>query len=177
MMCVLAVGARAGQYQGNGPDDVLQYMPYAAVFALKAGGVESRSDWTQMASTAAVSFVASAAVVYTLKHTVREWRPDNSDRNSFPSGHSAFALAGATMLHHEYGHVSPWISIGGYAVATLTAVDRVCRDRHYWYDAAAGAGIGILSAKLGYYVTDRLFPRHNVSLALTGCGIDVAVRW
>lgn len=177
-------GARA-QSHGNGPDDVLQYTPYAAAFALKACGVDSRSDWARLTATAGLSFVVSAGVTWTLKHSVREWRPDRSDRRSFPSGHSTFAFAGATVLHHEYRHVSPWISVGGYAVATFTAVDRVCRDRHHWYDVTAGAAVGVLSTELSYYVTERLMPRlfpslassGDVSVAFTGSRFDVAVRF
>ena len=147
--------ASAQQRHSDGLDDVLQYVPYASVLTLKACGVESRDEWP----------------------TIHEWRPDDSDNRSFPSGHSTFAFAGATVLHKEFGHLSPWISVAGYSVATLTAVDRVCRDRHHWYDACAGAAIGFLSTELTYYVTDRLFPRHNASLAFTGNSIDFALRW
>ena len=27
-------------------------------------------------------------------------------------------------MHHEYGHLSPWVSVAGYGVAALTAVKR-----------------------------------------------------
>ena len=81
------------------------------------------------------------------------------------------------MLHKEFGHLSPWISVAVYSVATLTAVDRVCRDRHHWYDACAGAAIGFLSTELTYYVTDRPFPRHNTTLALTTNSIEVHLTW
>lgn len=181
IMCMSIAGATAQQRHGDGVDDVLQYTPYATVLALKACGVESRHDLPQLAVNTAASFVVSAGVTYTLKHTVREWRPDHSDRKSFPSGHATFAFAGATVLHHEFGHVSPWISIGGYTVATLTAADRVRRDRHHWYDVAAGAAVGVLSTELTYFVTDRLFPRlsnnANMNIAFTGNSFDLAVRF
>ncbi len=181
IMCASVSGAKAQQRHGDGLDDILQYTPYATVLTLKACGVGSRSDWPQLAANTAMSFVVSAGVTYTLKHTVNEWRPDRSDRRSFPSGHATFAFAGATVLHHEFGHVSPWISVGGYTVATLTAADRVRRDRHHWYDVAAGAAVGVLSTELTYFVTDRLFPRlsrkGNMSMAFTGNTLDVAVRF
>lgn len=170
-------GLRAQQTHGNGPDDVLQYVPYATVLALKTCGVESRHDWKALATATVMSWMVSAGTTYVLKHSINEWRPDRTDRNSFPSGHATIAFAGATVLHHEFGRVSPWISVGGYAVATLTAADRVRRDRHHWYDGAAGAAIGILGTELTYVVTDRLFPESNVDVGLTGSGIDVAVRF
>lgn len=174
---LVIVGVHAQQRHSDGLDDVLQYVPYASVLTLKACGVESRDEWPQLLVATAGSWVVSAGVAYTLKHSIHEWRPDNSDNRSFPSGHTTFAFAGATVLHKEFGHLSPWISVAGYGVATLTAVDRVFRDRHHWYDACAGAAIGFLSTELTYYVTDRLFPRHNVSLAFMGNSIDFALRW
>ena len=172
--------AKAQQRHGNGPDDILQYTPYAAVFILKGCDVDSRHGWAQLTANTATSFVMSAGIAYALKHSVREWRPDHSDRHSFPSGHSSIAFSGATVLHHEFGHVSPWISIGGYSVATLTAVDRVRRDRHHWHDVAAGAAIGILSTELSYFLVDRFFPKlfpgNDVSMTVTGTGLDVAIR-
>ena len=167
----------AQQRHSDGFDDVLQYVPYASVLALKACGVESRDEWPQLLVATAGSWVVSAGVAYALKHSVKEWRPDDSDQRSFPSGHTTFAFAGATALHKEFGKVSPWISVAGYGVATLTAVDRVCRDRHHWYDVCAGAAIGYLSTELTYYVTDYLFPKHNASIAFTGNTVEFALRW
>lgn len=173
----LPLAGHSQQRHGDGLDDVLQYTPYAAAFALKACGVDSRNGWPRMAASAAMSFVVSAGVAYTLKHTVNERRPDGSDRRSFPSGHATFAFAGATVLHKEFGHVSPWISVAGYSVATFTAVDRVVRDRHHWYDVVAGAGIGVLSAELGYFLSGKIFKDDNVSVAVGAGRLDVAVRW
>lgn len=157
-------------------DDVLQYVPYASVFALKACGVESRDGWTKMALTAAASWVVSAGAGYTLKHTVKEWRPDHTDQKSFPSGHSLVAFSGATVLHKEFGKVSPWISVAGYGLATCVAVDRVVHDRHHWYDVAAGAGIGIVATELTYFVSDKVFKSDHLAMSFTGNRFDIAIR-
>src|SRR5262245_53544504 len=45
----------------------------------------------------------SQAMVQATKFTVRRERPDGSDRQSFPSGHSSSAFATATVLQHYYG--------------------------------------------------------------------------
>lgn len=175
----VTLNASAQQRHSDAADDVLQYVPYASVFVLKAAGVESSHQWTQLAATVAASWVASAGTAYVLKHSIQEWRPDSTDRRSFPSGHSTFAFAGATALRHEFGHLSPWITVGGYTVATLTAIDRVRRDRHHWYDVCAGAAIGIAATELTYYVSDLLFPpkQKNISLGITPAGLDLVVRW
>lgn len=80
------------------------------------------------------------------------------------------------MLHKEFGKVSPWISVAGYSVATLTAADRVMRDRHHWYDVAAGAAIGILSTELCYFVGGKLLKDKGVAVAFNGRGFDVAIN-
>ena len=72
--------------------------------------------------------------------------------------------------------MSPWISVGGYTVATLTAIDRVRRDRHRWYDVAAGAGIGVVSTELIYYLSDQLFGKRDIRVAFSGNSLDVAIR-
>lgn len=180
-MCIGTAGMRAQQRHGDAADDVLQYAPYAAVFAMKACGVESRHDWAGLTARTAMSFVVSAGTTYILKNSVSERRPDRSDRRSFPSGHATIAFSGATVLHHEFGRVSPWISVGGYTVAALTAADRVRRDRHYWHDVAAGAAIGVAGTELSYFLADRLLPRlfpgRDVCIGFTGTGLDVAVRF
>ena len=177
LMLLAVNNASAQQRHSDGIDDVLQYVPYAGVLGLKLCGVDSRDQWPKLLVSTAASWVVTAGVAYTLKHTVKEWRPDDTDQKSFPSGHSAFAFAGATMLHHEYGHLSPWISVAGYGVATFTAIDRVVKERHHWYDAVAGAGIGFLSAELTWYLSGKVFKSDKVGVAFTGSRLDVALRW
>ena len=113
------------RYHGDGIDDVLEYTPMAASFILKAAGVECRSSWEQRLYKSGASFILCSGTTYLLKHTVHRMRPDGTDNKSFPSGHTAVAFSGATVLHKEFGKTSPWISVAGYAVATVTAVDRV----------------------------------------------------
>ena len=156
----LGLTAQDKPRHGDGPDDVLQYVPFASLFVLKAVGVEGESSWKRVAVNAAAAYVFTAGTTYVLKHTIHETRPDGTDRRSFPSGHSAIAFAGAHALHKEYGHVSPWISVAGYGVAAFTAIDRVCRNRHHWYDVAAGAAIGIGGTELGYWIGDKITGEH-----------------
>lgn len=86
------------------------------------------------------------------------------------------AFSGATVLHHEYGHLSPWVSVAGYGVATAVAVDRVARDRHHWYDVAAGAAIGFGCTELCYWASRRLFKNRDVALNFTGSDLQVVVN-
>ena len=139
-------------------DDYTQFFGPALVAGLKLGGYEGRSDWPRLLASAGMSYAIMAALVNGIKYSAREMRPDGSTANSWPSGHTATAFVGATMLHKEYGLTrSPWWSVAGYGVATATGVMRVLNNRHWVSDVMSGAGIGILSAELGYAFCDLLF--------------------
>lgn len=164
------------RYHGDGIDNVLEYVPTVAMFGLKAVGVRSGSTWQQQLTAAAAAFAVTAGTTYALKHTIHEMRPDGTDNRSFPSGHTAVAFCGATMLMHEYRGVSPWIGVAGYAVATGVAADRVRRNRHHWGDVAAGAAVGVLSAEAGYWIGGLILgknrKRNDMSLSIVPTGVE-----
>ena len=155
------------EYKGDGPDDYLRLIPLGATVALKVCGVQSRDDWQHLLLNAGVSTLITAATTYTLKNTIHDTRPDGTDRHAFPSGHAAIAFSGAHVLYKEYKDVSPWIGIGGYAVATAVSCDRVFRNRHHWDDVAAGAAIGILSTELSYWLGSKLWPTNKENLQVS----------
>lgn len=169
------------RYHGDGIDNVLEYVPTAAVFGLKLLGVPAESSWKRRLTVSVVSFGINAVVTYSLKHTIHEMRPDGTDNHSFPSGHTAVAFCGATTLMHEYRKVSPWIGVAGYAVATTVAVDRVRRNRHHWGDVVAGAAIGVASAEAGYWIGDIILgkgkkKKQDVSLSVAPMGMTLVAR-
>ena len=142
----------------TGIDDYTQFFGPAMVVGLKLGGYEGRSDWPRLLASAGMSYAIMAAFVNGIKHTAKEMRPDGSTANSWPSGHTATAFVGATLLHKEYGLTrSPWWSVAGYGVATATGVMRVLNNRHWISDVMSGAGIGIMSTELGYALCDLMF--------------------
>lgn len=138
-------------------DDYTQYAPAAVVLGLKACGYEGRTGWGQMLVSDAFSIAIMTGVTQGVKYSVRRMRPDDSRRNSFPSGHTGTSFLTATMLHKEYGWRSPWWSIGGYTVAAFTGVSRILNNKHWMSDITAGAAIGIGSVHLGYYLSDLIF--------------------
>ena len=138
-------------------DDYLQYAPWAAHLAMGACGVKGVSKNRYQVLTAdALAAVMMAATVKGLKICVNRTRP-NGEEESFPSGHTAKAFMGATLLAHEYGHRSVWIPIAGYTAATATGVMRVLNNRHHLSDVVVGAAVGILTAELAYWATDAIF--------------------
>lgn len=140
-------------------DNYIQYLPLSALPLLKLTGIESPHSFAQLTIRAGCGLLLTTCIVQPLKGIVFEWRPDRSSSTSFPSGHTAAAFTGAEMLRLEYGRVSPWIPVAGYAVAAFTGFMRVYNDRHWTSDVLAGAGIGILSANLAFWLSDLLSPK------------------
>jgi len=139
-------------------DNYTQYFGPALTLGLKVAGVEGRSSWGRLAASSAMSYAAMALMVNSIKYTAKEMRPDGSTRNSWPSGHTATAFTGATILHKEYGLTrSNWYSVAGFSVATATGVMRVLNNRHWVSDVLSGAGIGIIAGELGYALGDLFF--------------------
>ena len=129
---------------------------------MKLGGVEGRSSWGRMLASDAFSALLMGSVVFSLKQTTHVMRHDGSNDHSFPSGHTATAFMTATMLAKEYGHKSPWIGIGAYSVATAMGLMRMANNKHWLSDVLTGAGIGILSTELGYYLADLIFKEKGI---------------
>ena len=147
----------------TGIDDYTQFFGPVMTVGLKLAGYEGRSDWPRLLASAGMSYALMAVMVNGIKYTAKEMRPDGSSANSWPSGHTATAFVGATLLHKEYGLTrSPWWSVAGYGVATATGVMRVLNNRHWISDVMSGAGIGILSAELGYALCDLMFKQKGL---------------
>lgn len=149
-------------------DDYLQYAPIAAAYTLDALNVKGMHKIGPKTIQLLKAELFVIAITQPMKRIIGTPRPDTGARNSFPSGHAAQAFATATFFHKEYGHISPWYSIGAYSVATTVGVMRVLNNRHWASDVLAGAGIGILATNLAY-LTERTskHARHKVLSQLT----------
>lgn len=152
-----------GPMQGAGlhVDDWLQYAPVASLFAARLCGVAGAHGFGQQVWRSALSYTLVFAVTQPAKYGLVKLRPDGSAHNSFPSGHTATAFAGAELLRQEYGARLPWLCVAGYAVATLTGVLRIYNNRHWLGDVVAGAGVGVLSVQLSYRLTDWFLARRQ----------------
>ena len=88
--------------------------------------------------------ILSQVMVQGLKFTVQRERPDGSNSQSFPSGHSSSAFATATVLQRHYG----WkIGVPAYALGSYVALARMSWNRHHATDVVMGAGFGIAAAR------------------------------
>jgi len=152
----------AYSYSGGSPVRIDDYLPYASVAAdlgLGLAGVPARHDFRDRFLVTTTAYATMSLVVKSLKYTVRETRPDGTSSDSFPSGHTATAMMAAEIVRVEYG---PWWGLGAYTLGLGTAYLRLYNDCHWVNDVICGAGIGILAARVGYWllpVENRLIER------------------
>ncbi|GAB2807864.1 phosphatase PAP2 family protein [Streptomyces chlorus] len=137
---------------------------FALAGALALGG--SRSRRAALIGVGAIA-VASASANILGKRLVRRDRPDREaarvtvDRHvpmptsaSFPSGHTASAVAFATAV----GTVLPAASVPLGALAGAVGYSRIHTGVHYPGDVAAGAVLGIASAATALAVASARLP-------------------
>ena len=136
--------------------------PFAATWIMKFCGVKSRSNTQRMITSNAAALGLTVGISQVLRWNVREDRPDQHGSNSLPSVHASLAYMGATILSREYGYISPWITIGGYTVATGTQMLRIGHNAHWMNDIFLGAGIGVVSTNIAYFLTDKIFGRKGI---------------
>jgi membrane-associated phospholipid phosphatase len=130
-----------------------------------------QGDW-QGTKQAAFSIGSTALVTTGIKEVVSAERPDRSDDESFPSGHTSTSFAAAATIHKRHG----WeVGIPAHIVAAFVGVARVKADKHFVRDVVAGAAIGEVA---GWILTRRRsekvqwFPWGDTR----GGGVALAVR-
>ncbi len=72
--------------------------------------------------------------------------PLNSDRMSFPSGHTTSMFAMATVLAGNVN--SPWLKSGAYSFAASVGLERMLHRKHWASDVIVGAVLGRLVGAL-----------------------------
>lgn len=144
-------------------DDYIQYIPILS-FPVLGFAEKSEHDFKDRLMIAAGAYAVLGVSVNTVKYSAKVMRPDNSTKNSFPSGHSATVFMGAELLRMEYGNA---YGAAAYSLAVLTAGLRIYNNRHWLHDVLAGAGFGILSAHAGIWLLPlwhKLLPQENFAL-------------
>lgn len=129
----------------------VQYAPSVMHIGLGLAGANSRHSFVDRAIEASLAHLSTLALSRIPKLVLRSLRPDGRDYKSFPSGHTTLAFTGAELVRMDYG--AGWAS-GAYAMAVFVGADRIYGDRHWIGDVVAGAGLGILSARIGGWLLE-----------------------
>lgn len=147
------VGSPSRKGVGISTDVVAIGMPVATVALVIA-----KKDWEGLLR-GSIEGVATVGVTYLMKTTIHKRRPDGSDRQSFPSMHSATAFADASFLMRRYG----WkFGVPAYALAGYVAWGRVYSKKHDGWDVLTGAAIGTAIGLLG---TTPFVKEHELNIA------------
>jgi len=134
LLMLLVVPAEAGSFAEQVSGAARPVIAIAAALPALGGSHHGLAKAARRCDAQLVAMILTSLI----KDSVREWRPDRSDRRSFPSGHTsaAFALAGSLAREHPK---HKWLYIG---LASLVGWSRVELDKHHPYDVAAGAALG-----------------------------------
>lgn len=133
-------------------EDIFQHAPFLSVYGLSAIGVKGKNNFKDKTVVLTTAYLIMGSTVTGLKNIVSIKRPDNILEDSYPSGHTANAFMGAEFLRQEYKDTSGWYGVTSYLLASVTGVYRIYHNRHRFSEVLAGAGIGILSAKIAYWI-------------------------
>jgi len=130
--------------------EALTYETFATILLTPSGN--DALDWTfaKAKGFAVESSASSLTGLATgqLKKAVGRERPDESDNESFPSGHTSIAFSAARLSNRNLDSIelSPWLrnsfKAANLAMATATGWDRVEAGRHFPSDVLAGAALG-----------------------------------
>jgi membrane-associated phospholipid phosphatase len=115
-----------------------------AIGLFSAGRIAPGDKFRSFTYDASQAMLITTAYTFALKLSTRRMRPDDSNRQSFPSGHASLAFSWASVLGRYYG---PAGAIPGYTVASLIAVSRLAHRSHYLSDIVAGATLGFTTGQ------------------------------
>lgn len=140
-----------GQNFHTNADNYLPIVPVAQIYLGKSFGFKPKNDFQHQTINIIVANAIGVAVFSSLKYTIKEERPDQSDDLSFPSGHTTIAFTNAALLYYEYKDSNVWYASSGFLFASATGIFRIANNKHYTSDVLAGAGIGLASGLIVSY--------------------------
>jgi membrane-associated phospholipid phosphatase len=138
-----------------------------------AGLIGGNDAFTRAGGRLALTLALAGATSTAAKVTFGRPRPSQSldadgyspfsGQEAMPSGHTTIAFAMATALADDLHNT--WASVGLYSVAAGVGWSRINDNKHWLSDVAAGAVLGITSAKLvnGHW---RIFHLHPPQVLL-----------
>ena len=124
--------------------------------ALLAGRLTKNDHFRSFSFTLAEAYVTNDILTRSLKASIHRMRPDQSDSNSFPSGHTSDCFAMATVVNNYYG--KKW-GIPAYTFAALVGISRIEKDKHWPSDVISGATLGYLAGRSAILGTERELSR------------------
>jgi membrane-associated phospholipid phosphatase len=145
-------------------ENYLMWAPSASIYFLDALKVKTRHSFKEHLILDAGSIVITGGIGYAMRIISRNINAYTTHDTKFPSGHTANAFRGAEILHQELKDNNQILSYSGYLIATSVGIIRLYNKDHLLSEVVAGAGLGILSTKLTYWIFDRVKRARNPKL-------------
>lgn len=140
----------------NNAADYLMWAPSASVYMLDALKVKTAHNFRGHLIIEAGSVIITGGLGYGMRLISRNIKVYNTGDTQFPSGHTANAFRGAEIVHQELKETHPAWSYSGYLIATGVGLLRIYAKQHLLTEVLAGAGLGILSTKLTYWIFGKV---------------------
>jgi hypothetical protein len=137
-------------------EDYLMWAPSASIYILDAFKVKTEHHFKEHLMVEACSIIITGGIGFAMRLISKPITEYNTHNTEFPSGHTANAFRGAEILHHELQDRYPLLSYSGYVVAASVGVLRIYNKDHLLTQVLAGAGLGMLSTKLTYWIFNKV---------------------
>ena len=142
-------------------DDYLMWAPSASLYLMDAFKVKTKHSFKEHLLIDAGSIIITGGIGYVMRNVTVNIKEYNTQGTKFPSGHTANAFRGAEIIYQELKENHKLLSYSGYLVAATEGALRIYNKNHLLTEVLAGAGMGILSTKLTYWVFDKVKYRKN----------------
>ena len=137
-------------------DNYLMWAPSASVYMMDAFKVKTKHSFQEHLILDAGSIIITGGIGYVMRKISANIAAYNTQGTEYPSGHTANVFRGAEIVHQELKGSHELLSYSGYVVATTVGVLRIYNKNHLLSEVLAGAGLGILSTKLTYWIFDKV---------------------
>lgn len=133
--------------------------------AFTAGRISKNTRFRAASYDLLEASVVNVVYFQSIKAATRRTRPNGSNNQSFPSGHTSNAFALATVAERHYG----WkLGVPAYLLAGAVGASRMKQDMHYFSDVVAGATLG--------YIVGRTVVRMNNRPVADGPGTGATLN-
>ena len=130
-------------------DDYMQHAPILMLYSYDLAKRVPKQEVARQSRHLLMTQVVNLGSMLIIKELTDEIRPTGGS-HSFPSGHTAYVFASASVLWHTWKDKNKLLAWSGYLPAVGTGIFRMLKDKHWVSDVVFGAGLGILSAHLTY---------------------------
>jgi membrane-associated phospholipid phosphatase len=157
------------------------YVVPATLGLFLAGRFAEGSRFRAFSYDATQAIIVNGVYTAALKRIASRTRPDGSNQQSFPSGHTSTAFAWATVAQAHYGWKA---GAPSYLAATAIGFSRITNNKHNLSDVVAGATIGIITGRTVVRTNGeptgrkRTFNLHPMTDANgSGVGLGASFSW